>query len=92
MKFSKYLVAPALLTSMTSSVMACPNCFGAAGDPITESIGAAIMFLLVIILGTVGGIIAFFVTIARRTQKYEQQLQEGNAEWGVNPELLEDQR
>ncbi len=82
MKVSKALSVLALLSLTMNSVMACPNCFGAPGDPISKSIGIAIMFLLVVIMGTVGGIIAFFVSVARRTKKYEQQLQEGEAEWG----------
>jgi len=90
MKLSKILSVAALLSLSVNSVMACPNCFGAPGDPISESIGMAIMFLLVVVTGTVGGIIAFFVSVARRTKKYEQQLQEGTAEWGEQPGLAND--
>ena len=82
MKLTKLITVTVLLALSTNALMACPNCFGAPGDPISKSIGFAIMFLLVIVTGTVGGIIAFFVSVARRTKKYEQQLQEGQAEWG----------
>jgi len=90
MKLLKYLCPLILLSLTAQSAMACPNCFGAPGDPISMSIGKAIMFLLVVVMGTVGGILAFFVSVARRTQKYEQQLQEGDAEWGEQPYLAEE--
>ncbi|MEM6884183.1 MAG: hypothetical protein AAF571_04070 [Verrucomicrobiota bacterium] len=91
MKITKCISILILLSLSANSLMACPTCFGAPGDPISMSIGKAIMFLLVIVMGTVGGIIAFFVSVARRTQKYEQQLQEGEAEWGEQAYLAEDQ-
>lgn len=90
MKTVKVLTSSVVLILSSSTLMACPNCFGAKGDPVVESVGWAIMFLLVVILGTLGGIIAFFVNVAKRTQKYEQYLQEGKAEWGKFPELLKD--
>ncbi len=90
MKLIKGGTMLALLAMMTTAATACPTCFGAKGDPVVESIGWAILFLLVMIIGTVGGIIAFFVNVAKRSSRYEQQLQEGTAEWGELPELLED--
>jgi hypothetical protein len=91
MKFAKLIFTVLILATTSGAVMACPTCFGAKGDPVVESMGMAIMFLLVIIMGTVGGIAAFFVSVIKRTRRYEQQLQEGNAEWGDAPELLEDE-
>ncbi|MEM1157588.1 MAG: hypothetical protein AAGH72_04960 [Verrucomicrobiota bacterium] len=89
MKIKKGSLIVFCFTMSMHGLHACPNCFGAPGDPISESIGMAIMFLLVVIMGTLGGIIAFFMNVAKRTKKYEQQLQEGTAEWGQDPNLAE---
>jgi len=92
MRPTKLTAILALLCLSVPGLQACPYCFGAPGDPISESIGMAIMFLLVIVMGTVGGIIAFFLNVAKRTKKYDQQMQEGAAEWGETSDLLESEK
>jgi len=70
-----------LLSTLMTSAQACPVCFGAKGDPVVDAAGFAILFLLAVVVSILGGVIAFVLTLAKRSQRYQQQLQEGEAEW-----------
>lgn len=70
-----------------TSVFACAVCFGAADDPVVNAAGFAILLLGVFILSILGGILAFAFTLARRARRYEQQQQEGEAEWDSVPQM-----
>lgn len=74
--------------ALPASSFACATCFGAVGDPVVEAVGWAILFLLGFVACLLGGILAFCLTLAKRSRLYRQQLQEGEAEWaplsGVN--------
>lgn len=78
---------PALLAFNPYSAQACAVCFGAKGDPVVNAAGFSILLLGAFILSILGGIIAFMITLARRARRYEQQQQEGEAEWGDVPQL-----
>jgi heme/copper-type cytochrome/quinol oxidase subunit 2 len=50
---------------------ACAVCMGDPADPITQSIGLGILFLLAVILSVLGGIAGFFAYIVRRAASME---------------------
>ncbi|MEO0454477.1 MAG: hypothetical protein AAFY98_10125 [Verrucomicrobiota bacterium] len=67
-KIGFYLLS---LLSVTSISNACPVCFGAPEDPITEAAGMAIMFLFVIVCVMLTAVISFFYTLRKRAQQHQ---------------------
>lgn len=47
-------------------VMACPVCFGQVDAPLTRATNLGITFMLALVLLVLGGMAAFFVSLARR--------------------------
>ncbi|MGF1678929.1 MAG: hypothetical protein ACFCUX_07020 [Candidatus Methylacidiphilales bacterium] len=80
-KIRTVAVGIGLIWVTTSDAVACVACFGAKDDPVVNAVGWAILFLLGVVAMVVGGAAALFISIARRTRKYQQQLQEGTDEW-----------
>jgi len=85
-KCTLLLLVPALLGLTPGNAFACAVCFGAKGDPVVDAVGIAILFLLGFVGCILAGIVAFAVTLARRSRRYQQQLQEGEAEWDPSPQ------
>ncbi len=50
-------------------VMACPVCFGQVDAPLTRATNLGIAFMLGLVLLVLGGIAAFFVSLARRAAR-----------------------
>ncbi|MEM9398857.1 MAG: hypothetical protein AAF984_01495 [Verrucomicrobiota bacterium] len=68
---TKVVLSVILTTIMLSQdLMACSVCFGAKGDKVTESIGLAILFMVLLIGMVLTGLTAGAVVLFRREKKY----------------------
>lgn len=56
-----------LFIGLTHSAQACATCFGKSDSKLAEGMNWGIFTLLVIVVGVLAGISAFFVYIARRS-------------------------
>ena len=57
-----------LLVSLPQSASACSVCFGDPSSPWAKALGLGILALLGVVLLVLGGIVAFFVFMARRAR------------------------
>lgn len=57
----------AALVGMTRTAHACATCFGKSDSKLAEGMNWGIFTLLLVVLGVLGGISAFFIFIARRS-------------------------
>ena len=56
---------------MSNDAVACSSCFtGASNEPVAKAITWAIIFLLGIVGGVLGGIIVFMIYLARKSRQY----------------------
>jgi hypothetical protein len=63
------LVVSGLLFLVSApAVLACSTCFGDSSSHLTKGAMVGMSFLLAVILAVLGGVIAFFVFLARRSQ------------------------
>lgn len=61
------LLSAAALAALPNSALACTVCFGATDSKLTAGMLAGVLVLLLVILSVLGGVIAFFVFVARRS-------------------------
>lgn len=61
----------AVLLGMTQSVHACATCFGKSDSKLAEGMNWGIFTLLLVVIGVLGGISAFFIYIARRSATHK---------------------
>jgi len=66
-----WLVIAALTGGMTQSLHACATCFGKSDSELARGLNWGIFTLLLVVMGVLGGICAFFVFIARRSAKHK---------------------
>lgn len=57
-----------LFALLPAAAQACPVCFGAADSSDSQALGIAIVFLLGVLAVVLGGLVAFFICLARRSQ------------------------
>lgn len=60
---------------------ACTSCYGEASGPMIDGARMGVFLLLGVVLAVEGGIVAFFVTIARRARRLRRQDAALDAEW-----------
>lgn len=66
--FNKFIALSALMAFFAPSVArACAVCFGNSDSQLTQGVMAGVLVLLFVVLGVVGGFVALFVHIARRS-------------------------
>jgi hypothetical protein len=68
-----FLFAGLVAAISSQSATACTVCFGASDDAATKAISWAIIFLLGIVGGILGGLIAFMVYLGRRSSAYAKK-------------------
>ncbi len=61
------LLAATLLALKPVGVMACAACYGQSDSPLAKGMSWGIISLLVIVVGVLGAITAFFVYMAKRS-------------------------
>ena len=61
------LLAAAFLTLEPGRAMACAACYGQSDSPLARGMSWGILSLLVVVVGVLGSIAAFFVYLARRS-------------------------
>jgi hypothetical protein len=57
----------------SQTATACTVCFGASDEPATKAISWAIIFLLGVVGGILGGLIAFMVYLGKRSSAYAKK-------------------
>jgi hypothetical protein len=62
------VVSGLLFLVSTPAILACSTCFGDSSSQLTKGATVGMTFLLVVILSVLGGVIAFFVFLAKRSQ------------------------
>jgi hypothetical protein len=65
-KIGSFAMALGLLPA--HSVHACAACFGPAGNDVIGAISLAILFMLALLLGVLGGFICFFFYLKRQAE------------------------
>ena len=60
-------VSATLMALAPNSALACTVCFGATDSKLTAGMLAGVLVLLLVILSVLGGLVAFFVYLARRS-------------------------
>ena len=63
------IMAAVILLGGSSSVFACPHCFGAAETSMVDGTKLGILALLVITLAVQGGFLGFFIYLRRRAKR-----------------------
>ena len=63
-----WLVAFFVLSGFTQTASACSVCFGDPSSPWAKALGLGILALLAVVLLVLGGIVAFFVFMAKRAR------------------------
>lgn len=63
-----------LLIGLTHSAQACATCFGKSDSKLAEGMNWGIFTLLVVVVGVLGGISAFFIYIARRSALHKSKV------------------
>jgi len=76
-------LALCLLFGLEKNALACATCYGESDSPMAEGMNAGIIFLLIVIGGTLASIVAFFVFIMRRSR-----LQADHNKLLLTPELI----
>jgi hypothetical protein len=71
MKTIKSLLLGLILLGNGYLAEACPVCFGAEGDPVTEAAGFSIMFLFVFVVLMLSGVVGFFYVIMKRSSEHQ---------------------
>lgn len=61
------LIVLAVWLSGMETSSACAVCFGNAESPLTQAVGWGIISLLGVVMVVLGGIVAFFIYLARRS-------------------------
>ena len=61
------ILAAALLALKPAGALACAACYGQSDSPLAKGMSWGIVSLLVIVVGVLGSIAAFFVYLARRS-------------------------
>jgi len=72
-----------LLMGIKHDASACATCYGESDAPMAEGMNAGIFVLLIIVVGTLGAIGAFFIYLTRRAKNYANREKLLN-----NPKLL----
>ena len=72
-----------LLFGLKQNTLACAACYGESDSPMAEGMNAGILFLLIVVGGTLAAITGFFIFIMRRAQ-----LQAARDKLLRNPELI----
>lgn len=54
---------------------ACAVCYGNSDEPMSKALGWGVLALLLVVLGVLGGVSAFFIHVARRTAALAQSNQ-----------------
>ena len=67
MNLNRKIALLAALAALPNSALACTVCFGASDSKLTAGMLAGVLVLLLVILSVLGGLVAFFVFIARRS-------------------------
>lgn len=81
------LLALALSLATPSKGWACAACMGNPDEALTQGLNWGIASLLGVVLTVLGGAAAFFVTIARRAARWQQQnLSEGKPAGAALPQ------
>ena len=64
-----WMAAPGVVTAVLAAApraLACATCYGASDSPLAEGMNLGILSLLLVILTVLGGIVGFFILLARR--------------------------
>jgi len=78
MKYWVGLLTMAMFMVGNSTAQACATCFGKSDSKLAAGMNWGIFTLLVIVMGVLGGISAFFIFIARRTAQVGREKAETN--------------
>jgi len=68
MRYSLLIVAAALLL-LPDVLSACPSCYSAPGEPMTEGMNMAILSLMGVTGGVLFGFVSFFVYLRKRARQ-----------------------
>jgi polyferredoxin len=63
-----FLCVLSLLGALVTEAYACPVCFGNASGPMTDGVNMAILALLGITAAVLGGFVAFFFHLMKRSR------------------------
>jgi hypothetical protein len=77
------LVITAAVVFAPAEALACPVCFGATDSPMASAMNWAILTLLGIVGAVLGGIVTFFVHLAKQARLARER----EAEWADPPAL-----
>ena len=69
MRYSFCLLAASLLF-LPDILSACPSCYGAPGEPMTEGMNMAILSLMGVTGGVLFGFVSFFVYLRKRARQF----------------------
>jgi hypothetical protein len=64
-----YTTAAAVIIGGSSSLLACPNCFGAEETSIVDGAKIGVMVMLAITLAVQGGFLGFFLYLRKRAKR-----------------------
>ncbi len=76
---SVFTTAAAVVIGGTSSLLACPQCFGAEEASMVDGTKLGIMVLLAIVVAVQGGFVGFFLYLRRRAKRFADL--ELDSEW-----------
>ncbi|MBI1802837.1 MAG: hypothetical protein HY033_01130 [Ignavibacteriae bacterium] len=70
MKITRIPFILSVLVALQGTIVACPNCYGAPGSPLTDGMNTAILIMLGITGFVFGLFIVFFVMLRKRSRLF----------------------
>ena len=64
------LAAPALVLASAPAALACAACFGKSDSKLAEGMNWGIASLLIVVVGVLGGVAAFFIFLAKKSAAF----------------------